>query len=189
MFTSLFLAWRRGKHSPWMISVIFMLRLDFGAGWSFTSLPLGRRVKVWGACSHSYVPVPLSLQLCGFIVRDPTCSHHLPLSDPLQSQKRGVLVTVLSSSEMLFIIIFERPRRSREIIVIPGLKTETQMKGDGSSPNARDTSQGSCFGLCSHNILATEARLYCWISEGNRKDDYKMKACLPDTNILVISTD
>lgn len=132
---------------------------------------------------------PFSPAVCGFVVRDPTCSHHLPLSDPLQSQKRGVLVTVLSSSEMLFIIIFERPRRSREIVVIPGLKTETQMKGDGSSPNARDTSQGSCFGLCSHNVLAIEARLYCWISEGNRKDDYKMKACLPDTNILVISTD
>ena len=69
-----------------------------------------------------------------------------------------MLVRVLSSSKMLFIIICESPYRSREIIVISGLKTETQVKGDGSSANARDASQGSCFGLCSY--VATETGLY-----------------------------
>lgn len=170
-----------------MISVIFMLHLFFGVGWSLTSLPLGKIVKVWGACSHSHVPISLGSSCVG--LRDPTCSHHLPLSDTLQSQKHGVLVTALSSSKTLFIIIFKTPYRSREIIVIPGLKTETQVKGGGGFVNVRDASRGSCFGLCNYNVLTTETGLYCWISEGNRKDDYKMKASLPDTNNLVISTD
>lgn len=136
-------------------------------------------------CSYSHLAP--AVWCC--IVRDPTWNHHLPLSDALQSQKCGVIVRALSSSKMLLIIIFKSPHRSREIIVIPGLKTETQLKGDGSAANGKDASQGSCFGLCSYNVLATETGLYCWISEGNRKDDYKMKASLPDTNNLVISTD
>lgn len=96
----------------------------------------------------------------GCIVRDPTYSHHLPLSATLQSQKCGVLIRALSSSKMLFIII-KSLSRSREIIVIPGLKTEAQMKGDGSSANARDACQGSCSGLCNCNVFATETGLYC----------------------------
>lgn len=131
-------------------------------------------------CSYSTV--------CG-AAKSETCSHHPPVPDTLQSQKCEVLVRALSSSKMLFIIIFKNPYRSRKIIVNPGLKAETEVKGDDSAANARNASQGSGFGLCSYNVPATETGMYCWISERNRKDDYKMKASLQDINNLIISID
>lgn len=72
---------------------------------------------------------------------------------------------------MLFVHHTQKTR-GREIIVTAGLKTEVQLNGEGDSANPRGASWDT---PC--------------ISEGNREVGYEMRAGLPDTNNVVISTD
>lgn len=41
--------------------------------------------------------------------------------------------------------------------------------------------------LDSEGLISFLQELNCWISEGNRKADYKMRASLSNTSILIIS--
>lgn len=159
-----------------MISVFFMLHLDFGVGWSLTCFATGRRVKVWGICSYSHVP------------RAPTCSHHLWQFDTVQAQQHGVLVIALSSSKVLSIHCTQRTIQKQRNYCYSWFKHRNIDERRGWFFNPLGCLLGQLLWTLLV-IISLLQKLDCWISEGISKADYKLRASLPDTDILLISTD